>query len=63
MGSPKAKIGKGLPTNKNELIRFIKAEWKKIPLEYNIPKLMQSMRKRLQAVIDAQGEHTILLRF
>ena len=46
------------PTNKNELIRFIKEEWEKIPSEYDIPKLIQSMRRRLQAVIDAQGGHT-----
>lgn len=54
----KKKVGKRSPTNKNELIRFIKEEWEKIPLEYDIPKLIQSMRRRLQAVIDAQGGHT-----
>ena len=37
---------------------FIKEEFEKIPSEYDIPKLIQSMRRRLQAVIDAQGEHT-----
>ena len=53
----KKKVGKRSPTYKNELIRFIKEKWKKIPLEYDIPKLIQSMRRRLQAVIDAQDGH------
>ena len=39
-------------------MRFIKEEWKKIPSEYEIPKLIQSMRRRLQSVIDAQGGDT-----
>ena len=43
------------PTNKNELIRFIKEEWEKIPSEYDIPKLIQTKRRRLQVVINAQG--------
>ena len=54
----KKKVGKRSPTNKNELIRFIKGEGEKIPSEYNSPKFIQSMRRRLQAVIDAQGGHT-----
>ena len=54
----KKKEGKRLPTNKNQLISFITKEWEKIPSEYDIPKLIQSMRRRLQAVIDAQGGHT-----
>ena len=33
----KKKVGKILSKNKNELIRFIKEEWKKIPSEYDIP--------------------------
>ena len=36
----KTKIGKRSPTNKNELIRFIKEEWEKIQLEYIIPELI-----------------------
>ena len=47
-----------LSTNKNELIWFIKEELEKILSEYDIPKLSHSMKRRLQAVIDAQGEHT-----
>lgn len=54
----KQKVGKRSPTNKNELIKFIKEEWEKIPLEYDILKLIQSMRRCLQSVIDAQGGHT-----
>ena len=57
VGSSKEKGRKRSPTNKYESIRFIKEEWEKIPSEYDIPKLIQSMRRRLQAVIDAQGEH------
>ena len=48
----KKKVGKRSPTNKNKLIRFIKEEWEKIPSEYNIPKLIQSIRRRMQAIID-----------
>ena len=54
----KKKARKRSPTNKNELIRFIREEWKKIPSEYYIPKLIQSMRRRLLEVIDAQGGYT-----
>ena len=49
----KRKVGRRSPTNKNKLIRFIKDEWEKIPSEYDISRLIQSMRRRLQAVIDA----------
>ena len=35
----KTKAKKRSPTNKNELIKFIKEEWEKIPSEYDIPKL------------------------
>ena len=45
------------PTNKNELIRFIKEEWEKIPSEYDIPKLTQSV-SCLQTAIYAQGGYT-----
>ena len=51
-------LDKRLPTNKNELISFIKEEWGKIPSEYDIPKLIQSMRRHILAVIDILGEHT-----
>ena len=39
----KKKVGKRQPTNKNEFIKFIKEEWEKIPSEYDIPMLIQSM--------------------
>ena len=55
MGSSKEKDRKRSPTNKNELIRFIKEEWEKIPSEYDIPKLIYSIGKQEQGVIDAQG--------
>ena len=58
MGSSKKEVGKRSPTNKNELIRLIKEEREKIPSEYDIPQFFQSMRRRLQTVIDAQGGHT-----
>ena len=54
----KKKVGKRTPTNKIELIRFIKEKWEKILSEYDMPKLIQSMRRHLQVVIDAQGGHT-----
>ena len=52
----KEKIEKRSPKNQNELIRFIKGK-EKIPSEYDIPKLIQSMRRCLQAVIDDEGGH------
>ena len=49
------------PKNKNEFVRFIKEEWEKILSEYDIPKLIQSMRRHLQLVIGDQGGlHKIL---
>ena len=54
----KEKVGKRSPTNKNELIRFITEEWEKIPPAYDIPKLIQFIRRRLQMVTGAQGGHT-----
>ena len=54
----KKNVGKRSATNKNGLVRFINEEWEKIPSEYDFPKLIQSMRKRLQAVINAQCGHT-----
>ena len=54
----KKKVGKRWPTNRNKLMRFMKDEWKKIPSEYDIPKLIQFMKKPLQMVIAAQGGHT-----
>ena len=54
----KKKVGKRTPTSKNEWLRFIKEEWEKIPSEYDILKLLQFIRRRLQAAIDPQGGHT-----
>ena len=40
------------------MIRFIKEEREKISSEYDISKLIQFKRRRLQAVIDAQCGYT-----
>lgn len=53
----KKKVAKRSPKNKHDLIKFIKEEWYKIPNEYDIPKLINSMQRRLRAVIDAAGGH------
>ncbi len=45
------------PTNKDELFSLIKSEWSKIPLDVLI-KLVDSMPRRCQAVIDAKGYPT-----
>ena len=58
MCSSKEKGRKKIANKKNELINFIKGEWEKISLEYDIPKLIQSIRRRLQTVIYATGGHT-----
>lgn len=54
----KKKVAKRTPKNRNELVRYIKEEWEKIPQDYDIGKLIASMGRRLQAVIDAEGRHT-----
>ena len=59
----KKKTGKRSPTNKNELIKFIKEEREKITSDYDIPKLITSMKRLLQAIIDAQGGHTKYLYY
>lgn len=37
---------------------YIKEEWEKIPEEYDLQKLIHSMGRRLQSVIDSHGGHT-----
>lgn len=44
-------------SNKNDLQRIIMEEWEKIPKD-TTQKLVESMPRRLQAVIDAKGMHT-----
>ena len=46
----KKKVRKRSRTNKNELISFIKGEWKKIPLKYDdILKLIQFIQEKASA--------------
>jgi len=54
----KKKVAKRGPTNKNALIKAIHEEWKKIPEYYDLNQLIQSMPRRLNAVLDAKGHHT-----
>lgn len=54
----KKKVAKRGPTNKNALIKAIQEEWQKIPEYYDLNGLIQSMPRRLKAVLDATGHHT-----
>lgn len=54
----KRKVAKRQPTNKNSLIKAIEEEWLKIPQYYDVNGLIQSMSRRLRAVIEANGQHT-----
>lgn len=58
MGLLKKKVAKRQPKNKEMLKAAILEEWHKIPLEYDLPKLVRSMKKRLQLVVNAKGGHT-----
>ena len=53
-------VGKTSPANKKELIRYIKKSGEKYHQNMTSRSLLiQSMRRRLQAVIDAQGGHNL----
>jgi len=54
----KKKVAKRGPINKNALIKAIQEECKKIPEYYDLNQLIQSMPRRLNAVLDAKGHHT-----
>lgn len=54
----KKKVAKRQPTNKTALKSAILEEWKNIPSNYDLKKLVHSMKKRLQCVVDAKGGHT-----
>nr|AAA88882.1 Tc1-like transposase [Drosophila virilis]CAA89219.1 Tc1-like transposase [Drosophila virilis] len=54
----KKRVGKRSPTNKNALIKAIQEEWIKIPEIYDLHNLIQSMSRRLRAVMDANGQYT-----
>lgn len=53
----KIAVHKRLPSNLQELEKFCKEEWEKLPVN-KCSKLVESDRKRLQAVIDAKGAST-----
>jgi len=46
------------PKTRIELKATILEEWQKIPLEYDLQKLVHSMKKRLKHVVNAKGGHT-----
>lgn len=54
----KKNVAKRQPKNRTALKTAIQEEWQKIPNNYNLEKLVHSMTKRLQCVIDANGGHT-----
>lgn len=54
----KKKVAKRHPKNRTELKSAILEEWHKIPSNYDVQKLINSMKKRLRAVIDSKGGHT-----
>lgn len=54
----KKNVAKRHPKNRTELKTIIQEEWTKIPNDYDMKNLIFSMKRRLQAVIDANGGHT-----
>lgn len=54
----KKKVAKRQPKNRTALKTAILEEWHDIPNNYDLVKLVQSMKKRLQCVIVAKGNHT-----
>nr|pir transposase - fruit fly (Drosophila melanogaster) transposon element S [Drosophila melanogaster] len=54
----KKKVAKRGPKTRQQLMAAIIEEWEKIPLEYDLKKLIHSMKKRLQLVAKANGGHT-----
>lgn len=54
----KKKVAKREPRSKNDLVRFINEEWRKLPEYYDINALVSSMSRRLRGVMDANGGHT-----
>jgi len=55
--------GKKGPKTQQQLMTVIVEECEKIPFEYDLQKLVQSMKKRLQLVAKANGEHTTYQNF
>lgn len=54
----KVRVSNRHPKNIKELVRVIKSEWASLSIEY-AQKLVGSMPKRVQALIDAQGDYTM----
>lgn len=54
----KRNVAKRQPTNKVALKTAILEEWQKIPTNYDLQKLIHSMKNRLQCVINSKGTHT-----
>ncbi|CAD7081779.1 unnamed protein product [Hermetia illucens] len=54
----KKRVARRSPKSKEQLKAFIQEEWENIPNEYDVKKLISSMKRRLQAVLDAKGFHT-----
>lgn len=54
----KIRVADRKPTNLKQLARAVKKEWAMLSKEYAV-KLVQSMPKRVQALIEAQGDYTM----
>ena len=54
----KIRVDQREPNNLEELKRAIKIEWGKLSLEY-AEKLVESMPRRVQALLDANGDYTM----
>lgn len=54
----KKRVAKRQPKNMASLKTAISEEWQKIPTNYDLKKLIGSMKNRLQCVVDAKGFHT-----
>lgn len=54
----KKNVAKRQPKYRTALKTAILEEWQRIPTNYDMPKLIHSMKKRLQCVVDAKGGHT-----
>jgi transposase len=54
----KVRVSQRHPKNLKDLVRAIKTEWRGLSVEY-AQKLVESMPKRVQALIDAKGDYTM----
>jgi len=58
MGLTLKKLAKRSPKSSTELKAIIIDEWKKILSAYDLQNLVNSMKRRMEAVYDANGSHT-----